>query len=164
MTGGPSAIRTGKVKKSIKGNGLQRQGNQGVGGPEGIEIHEIKTLGAQQAIRQQPTGRKSCPSQETAVLQYGKIGSQEGESLGIGIIGPKTANPRLQPVAQASQAAPGHQIQNPWRPPPAHGAGQKNPEVPRGSGSGIKEADTRLKRGRPFEVKGTAVIHHNMIR
>jgi hypothetical protein len=135
-----------------------------MGGTKSIEIHEIKTLGPQQTVRQQAPGCQGCPSQETAILQNGKIAAEEGESLGISIVGPETAHPGLQPVTQASQTAARHQIQNPWRPSPCQGAGQENPEIPGGSGSRIKETDTRLKRDRAFEVAGIAVFHQPMIR
>jgi hypothetical protein len=135
-----------------------------MGAAEGIEIHEIKTLPPQQTIRQQLLSRERCPSQQTVPLQHGKIGAQQWQSLGIGIIGPETTNLCLQAVTQAAQTAACHQIQHPGRTALLDGAGQQHPEVPRRSGSGIKKASARIKRGRPFVEEAAVVIHQPMIR
>jgi hypothetical protein len=164
MARGTSSIRAGKVEESIKSNRLQRQRDKGMGGAKSIEIHQIKTLAAEKTISQQPVGRVRRLSQQATPLQRGKVAVQQGESLGIGVIRPETANLSLQPVAQGTQTAARHQIQHPWGPRLRDRAGKKDAQVSRRSGSRIKKPLARVKRGRAFVEECAAMVHQQTVR
>jgi hypothetical protein len=164
MARGTSSIRAGKVEVAIKSNRLQRQRDKGMGGAKSIEIHQIKTLAALKTISQQPVGRERRLSQQATPFQRGKVAAQQGESLGIGVIRPEAANLSLQPVAQGTQTAARHQIQHPRGSRVRDGAGKKDAQVSRRSGSRIKKALARIKRGRAFLKQCAAMVHQQTFR
>ena len=148
---GRTAIGAGQVERAAKTHRLQGQGHQACWAAKGIEVHQLKTLLALQAAGQERLGRqrRGAHPGSTQGLQ---VGLQQGKSVGIGIIGPYLASPRLQAVAQGADAAAGHPIQNPQRALTRQHAGQEHAQIPRWPRCGPKKAIAQAQIRSSFAI------------
>ena len=151
MARGRTAIGAGQIQHTAKTHRLQGQGHQACGAAKGIEIHQLKTLLAQQAAGQQALGRQGRAAHPGA-NQGLEVGLQQGQSVGIGVIGPNGAGPRLQAVAQGADAAAGHGIEHPQRALVRQDAGQEHAQIPRGPRGGPKKAIAQAQISSSFAI------------
>ena len=110
VAGGGAAVGAGQIEHPVEGHRLQGQRQQGRGAAEAIEIHQLEALLALQALRQQVLGRAGAAAQ---TRQASEIALQQGQPIGIGVVGPHRLGTGLQAVAQGADATASHGIEHP---------------------------------------------------
>ncbi len=152
VAGGGAPIGAGQVEHPAEAHGLQGQRQQRRRAAEGIEIHQLEALIAEQAIGQQLLGRVGTEPQRQALPQGLQIDPQQRQPLRIGIVGPDGGCTGLEAIAQGAHTAARHQIQHPQgaltRQPP----GQQHPQIPGRARVGAEEAFPQPQLGRSFAI------------
>jgi hypothetical protein len=159
VTGWSPSIRAGKIKDAIQGHSLESERQKSMGGPKSVNIHHVKPLSPQQAIRKQPVGRLMRQANETVALKDSQIGLQDRKPGAITIIRPQTGSLGFQSIAQGTETTARHQIQDTDRSVSLQGSCQQNPQIPGRPGGWIEKALASLKQCGPLTL-GDAFRFH----
>ena len=151
VAGGGAAIGAGQVQHPAKLQGLQGRRHQRRGAAKGVEVHQAKAALLQQTTGQQLLGTEGGGLHATARLgQGGQVGLQQRQAIAVAVVDPHAGGPGLQPIAQAADAAAGHQVEHLQR--LGQGAGQQHPQVAGGPRLGPEEAAAELQLGLAFAI------------